>query len=118
MTLLYSDSPLLQAMAFADGAVYGYDCLDEFWEQQIPPNEKEVQLRWKDSALEQPILRQVYQATGVSNKPWSEHAFKTIFRALLDKCSYICEASIHMIRRYLGTKVGGRWPGHLRILSC
>ena len=110
MTLIYSDSPLLQSMAFADGAVYGYDSLDDFWEQQIPPDENQVQLRWKDSALEQPILRQVSQTKGVLNKPWKEHAFKPIYRALLDKCGYICEASIHMIRRYLGKQIGGRRP--------
>jgi hypothetical protein len=95
-------------MAFADGAIFGYDSLDDFWEQQIPPNQDEVVLRWKTSAEKQPILRQVCQATGVSNKPWTESAFKQILRVLLDICSYLCEASRHMIRRYLGKKIDGK----------
>lgn len=97
-------------MAFADEAIFGYDTLDDFWDQQIPANQSEVQLRWKDSALEQPILRRVHKVKGVLNEPWKQFTFTTIFRALLDSCSYFCEASMHMIRRSLGTKVGGRWP--------
>lgn len=94
-------------MAFADGAIFGYDSLDDFWDQQIPANQNEVPLRWKDSALEQPILRHVLQGTGVLDKAWKQDAFSKILRALLDKCGYFCEASIHTIRRYLGKVVGG-----------
>jgi hypothetical protein len=107
-TLLYSDSPLLQAMAFADGAIFGYDSLDDLWDQQVPANQNELPLRWKDSALEQPILRNVHQAHGVLDVAWLQSAFTTILRALLDICGYFCEAAIHMIRRYLGKQVGGR----------
>ena len=44
-------------MAFADGALFGFDTLDDLWQQEIPPGENELILRWNDSKLETKILR-------------------------------------------------------------
>ena len=42
---------LLLALAFADKALFGFDSLDDFWKQEIPPGEYELVLRWKDEAM-------------------------------------------------------------------
>jgi hypothetical protein len=100
---------LLLALAFADKALFGFDSVDDLWQQEIQPGENELVSRWKDEAMNRPILRQTYKAKGVSRKKcWSVHSFKRIYRSLLDVEGYICEASIHMIRRYLGKKVDSK----------
>jgi hypothetical protein len=105
---LYNDSVLLLALAFADKALFGYDCLGDFWTQEIPSGENEVILRWKDEAMHRPILRNATKSGGVSEKEWRKHSFKSIYRSLLDVEGYTCDASIHMIRRYLGKKIDGK----------
>jgi hypothetical protein len=44
-------------MAIADGALFGYKTLDNLKMQEIPAGENEVPLRFKESALDRPILR-------------------------------------------------------------
>ena len=83
-------------MAFADGALFGFDTLDDLWQQEIPPGENELILRWNDSKLETKILR---------IPVWT---FRRIFKSTLVNAAYNCAASIHQIRRCLGKKVDGK----------
>lgn len=99
---------LLLALAFADNALYGFETLDDFWKQEIPPGENELILRWKEEAENRPILRNVTKSRGVCVKEWQKHSFKSIYRSLLDIEGYTCDASIHMIRRYLGKKIDSK----------
>jgi hypothetical protein len=94
-------------MAFADNALFGYDTLADLLEQKIPPGEAHMALRWKDSALERPILRKCTMADGVTDEPMPKEAFRDIFKSTLKNSSYLCRTSIHMIRRALGKKVDG-----------
>lgn len=44
-------------MAIADGALSGYEFLDDIRQQIVPANKDELVLRFVQSALERPILR-------------------------------------------------------------
>lgn len=85
-------------LAFADGALFGFDSLDGLWQQEIPTGETEVDLRWNDSALETKIVRM------------SKSKFLRIFKSTLANAGYPCAASVHQIRRCLGKKVDGKQP--------
>jgi hypothetical protein len=96
------------SFAFADNALFGYDSLDDLWEQQIPPGEDTLPLRWNDSARERPILRECLKETGVTEDCWKVGSFRTIFKALLVSEGYTCGASVHMIRRRQGKNIDGK----------
>lgn len=100
--LFYNDAGFLLAMAIADGALFGYNSLDDIRQQVIPSGEDEVILRFKDSALERPILRKCTQAGGVTDDPMPKGAFLAIFKSTLINAGYLWGVSIHAIRRQLG----------------
>jgi len=84
--LLYNDRAMLLPLAFDDKALFGFDCLDDLWQQEIPPGDNELILRWNDLALETKIVRM------------SKSKFCYIFRSTLDNAGYIgCPALIHQI---------------------
>lgn len=114
--LFYNDAGLLLAMAIADGALFGYDTLDEFRQQVIPTGKDEVILRFKRSSLDRPILRKCTKAGGVTDAPMTKAAFLDILRSTLVNAGYFCGASIHAIRRQLGKKVDRKSP-YLRPFS-
>ena len=87
-------------MAFAANALFGFDSLDDLWQQEIPLGDNELILRWNDSALDVPVVT------------LSKDKFRRILRDTLQNEGYICSTSIHQIRRYLGKKVDGKqFPG-------
>ena len=49
-------------MAIADDALFGYKSLEDVRAQEIPSGQDELVLRFKDSALERPILRKCRKA--------------------------------------------------------
>jgi hypothetical protein len=83
-------------MAFDDNALFGFDCLDDLWQQEIPPGDNELILRWNDSALEKKIVRM------------SMSKFREIFKSTLQNADYFVGGSVHQIRRCLGKKVDGK----------
>ena len=109
---------LLPALAFADKALFGFDYLDDFWRQVIPPVENDVILRWKDEAMHRPIFCNATKSRGVSGGEWLLHSFRSIYRLLLDTAGYTCAASIHTIRRYLGKRIDGKSPLYARLFSA
>lgn len=106
--LFYNDAGFLLAMAIADGALFGYESLADVQEQRIPDGDNELVLRFKDSALEQPLLRRCTKKDGVTNQPMARDTFTDIFRKMLLSAGYFCGTSIHAIRRQLGKCVDGK----------
>lgn len=106
---IYNDAAFLLVMAIADGALFGYETLDDLQKQEIPVGENELPLRFKESALNQPILRKCTKAKGVTDEPMPRFAFVDIFRTILILAGYFCATSIHTIRRQLGKKVDERY---------
>jgi len=94
-------------MAITDGALFGYKSLADVQEQRIPKGENELILRFKDAALEQPILRRCTKKNGVTDQPIARDAFTDIFRKMLLSTGYFCGASIHAIRRQLNKRFNG-----------
>ncbi|KIW11740.1 hypothetical protein PV08_09012 [Exophiala spinifera] len=100
--LFYNDAGLLLQLAIADGALFGYDTLADVRQQVIPAGKDEVILRFKDEALDQPILRKCTRTGGVTTEPMPKTAFLAIFKSTLVNAGYFWSLSIHAIRRMLG----------------
>ena len=95
-------------MAIADKAFFGITSMDDLDDQQIPEGENELILRWNDSALNLPIVRNATMGRGVTNEPLPKAAFERIFKKVLEQSGYFGYATVHAIRRYLGKKVDGK----------
>jgi hypothetical protein len=108
--LFYNDAGFLLMMAIADGALFGYDTLDDLRQQVIPAGKDEVILRFKESALDQPILRKCTKAGGVTNDPMPKGAFLAVFKSTLINAGYLWNLSIHAIRRSLGKGADSKYP--------
>ena len=106
---IYNDAAFLLVMAIADGALFGFETLDNLQKQEIPVGENELPLRFEESALNQPILRKCTKAKGVMDEPMPRFAFVAIFRTILRIAGYLCATSIHAIRRNLGKEVDDRY---------
>jgi hypothetical protein len=74
----------LLALAFADNALFGYNSLSGFGDQEIPEGDDELPLRWNEEVLEMPILRAVTADGGVSDStPLTWVRFCDVLRAAL-----------------------------------
>ena len=106
--LFYNNAGFLLAMAIADDALFGYESLEDVRAQEIPAGQDELILRFKDSALEQSILRKCTKTGGVTDELMPKSSFTTIFRSTLTNAGYLCGPSIHGIRRQLGKGVDSK----------
>lgn len=97
-------------MAIPDSALFGYDTLEDIGQQVIPLGKNEVILRFKDSALDQPIPRKCTKAGGVTDDLMSKSAFLAIFKSTLINAGYLRGLSIHAIRRSLGKGADSKYP--------
>ena len=109
---IFDDASFLFALAIADGALYGFESIDDLKEQQIPPGDKYVRLPYKEEACEWPILRKCDRDGGVTKEPMAKAKFLDIYRETLRNAGYNCSTSIHSIRRALGKKVDGERCAH------
>ena len=64
----------------------------------------EIPLRWKDSALDRPVFRNI-TAQGPQEAVLDKQRFCTILRQILTMAGYSKRATIHDIRRSLGKKI-------------
>ena len=103
---LFDDTQFLLVMALADKALFG-----------IPEGDDELLLRWNDSTLRSPILRNATMQNGVSEDPLPKKTFDRIFKAVLERSGYFGKATVHAIRRYLGKKVNGKCLGSYRVVD-
>lgn len=97
-------------MGVADKVFFGIDSLEELHGQQIPEGDDEVILRWNDSVMNLPILRNATMQHGVSEEPLPKRTFDRIFKAGLQRSGYFGKATVHAIRRFLAKKVNGKLP--------
>ncbi|OAG42721.1 AdoMet-dependent rRNA methyltransferase SPB1 [Fonsecaea monophora] len=107
--LFYNDAGFLLAMAIADNALFGYESLEDVRAQEISPGKDELVLRFKDSALERPILRKCTKTGGVTDDPMPKSSFTAILKSTLTNAGYLCGPSIHAIWRQLGKEVDKRY---------
>jgi Protein of unknown function (DUF3435) len=106
--LLFNDAAFLLTLSIADTALFGYESLDDVRKQKIPAGEDQLVLRYKEAALDQPILCKRIKAEGVTDEPMPKSVFLAIYEKSLKNAGYLCGTSIHAIRRQLGKKVDGK----------
>lgn len=105
-------------MALADKALYGIESAADLWDMNIPDGDDALRLRWKDEALQLPILRNATKADGVTNEPLPQATFERILKSVLKLSGYFGTATIHAIRRSLGKKLDGKWPRAQMTQTC
>ena len=108
--LIYNDAAFLLTLAIADGALFGFQSLDDIRKQEIPPGENELILRYNDAAVDRPVLRKYTKAKGVTGEPISKSAFLAIYESTIKNAGHLCGTSIHTIKRELGKKIDGENP--------
>jgi hypothetical protein len=96
------------AMAIADKALYGIESLEDLLKIEIPAGQDELELFFKDSILNLPILRRYTKEKGTIEEIIPKSAFLRIFRAMIRKTGYFYGTSIHAVRRYVGKKIDGK----------
>jgi hypothetical protein len=96
------------AMAIADKALYGIESLEDLLKMEIPAGQDELELFFKDTVLDLPILRRCTKEKGTTEEIMPKSAFLRIFRAMMRKTGYFCGTSIHAVRRYVGKKIDGK----------
>jgi Protein of unknown function (DUF3435) len=95
-------------MAIADKALYGIESLEDLLKMEIPAGQDELELFFKDTVLDLPILRRCTKEKGTTEEIMPKSAFLRIFRAMMRKTGYFCGTSIHAVRRYVGKKIDGK----------
>jgi len=59
-------------MVIADNALFGIESLDDLLKLEIPPGDEELELNFKESALDRPILRVCTKGRGTIEDKWSK----------------------------------------------
>jgi hypothetical protein len=95
-------------MVIADNALFGIESLDDLLKLEIPPGDEELELNFKEIALDRPILRICTKGRGTIEDKWSKSVSLWIYRAMMTKAGYFCGTSIHAVRWNLGKKVDAR----------
>ena len=95
-------------MAIADKALYGIESLEDLLKMEIPAGQDELELFFKDTVLDLPILRRYTKEKSTIEEIISKSAFLRIFRAIIRKTKYFYGTSIHAVKRYVGKKIDGK----------
>ncbi|KAL4958731.1 uncharacterized protein BDV14DRAFT_186161 [Aspergillus stella-maris] len=98
--LRFNPVAFLLVMAFQDGAFLHVDSMESL-KRWNPDHNDPVPLLWKPSVAEEPVLRTVTRAGGVSKRPWTRESFCKIFRAVVTNAGYPEIITIHTLRRGL-----------------
>jgi hypothetical protein len=61
---------------------------------EIPAGQDEMELLFKESVLDLPILRKCTKGRGTTEEPMLKHVFLHIFRAMLRKAGYFAGVTI------------------------
>ena len=83
--------------------------LDDLWQLQIPEGDDKLDLRWNDSVINLPILRNAIVQDGVTNEPLLKRTFDRILKSVLDYSGFVGSAIVYAIRRFVGKKVNGKF---------
>lgn len=103
-TLLYDDTQYLLALAVADNAIWGIETSNDLWHLQIPEVDDELPLRWNDSILALPILRNATVQQGITDRPFPKRSFDRIVISVLKLSGDFGNATTYVIRRRVGEK--------------
>jgi len=98
-----------EALAIADHAIWGVNTLDDLWQLRIPNGNNELPLRWNDSVMHLPILRNATIRDGVTNEPLLKRNFDRILKLVLNHSGFFAPAIVHTIRRFVNKKVNGKF---------
>jgi len=112
--LIFNTSVYLLGLGFADGALFGYESPSDLWEQEIPRGGRVVQLRWKDSWLDRPIMRAVDRDGACNVEPMTLHVFSMLLTKLLARAGYWGRITVHSMRRGLANQVESKYSAEER----
>ena len=87
--------PWILALCFADGAFKDYTTPEKLWEQLVPGNREQWELRWKDEFLD----LHVFRPDPASREPFTIQQFDAIWKPLLKQAGYPEPVTIHRIRQ-------------------
>jgi hypothetical protein len=73
--LLWNSTAYFLDMAIADNALFDIESFDDLQEMEIPAGEEAVILKFKQSALDQPILRKCTKDNGIEEGMMPKSAF-------------------------------------------
>ena len=107
--LFYDNTQFLLALAIANYAIWGVNTLDDLWQLQIPDGDDELPLRWNDSVIYLPILRNAIMRDGVTDKPLLKRTFDRILKSVFNLLGFFGPATVYAIRRFIGKKVNGKF---------
>jgi hypothetical protein len=74
---------------------------------EIPAGQDKIDLIFKNSILDLPILRKYIKGKGTTKEPIPKYAFTQILRVILKKVAHFVGATIHAIKRFLSKKIDG-----------
>lgn len=98
---------MLLIIAIKNGALWGIDTLDDIAEYDLRHGSRtEIPLRWRSEYLEAPVFRNV-TAQGPQEEPLTKERFCYFLRWVFIAAGYSKQATIHDVRRQLGTKIEG-----------
>lgn len=89
---------MLLALAITDKALFGFRSLDDLREQEIPPGQDELILRFNDNALDRLIFWRWALADGITMDKMPKLVFQDIFRRVTRKARYFYGGSMYSIR--------------------
>jgi hypothetical protein len=72
LKLIYNCTAYLLTMAIADNALFGIESLDNLLKLEIPPGKEKLELSFKESALNRPILRICIKVKDIIEDKWSK----------------------------------------------
>ncbi|KAL0929956.1 uncharacterized protein CTRU02_215165 [Colletotrichum truncatum] len=108
--ILHDIEALLEALIFADYALFALETLEDLWDLDIVPGDSENILRWNEEVLDLPLLRKIEGYGIVSREQMSLDVFQRAFRNILSLAGCIeVAAYVHQIRRHLGKKIDERY---------
>lgn len=98
---------MLLIITIKHGALWGIDTLDDIAEYNLRYGSRtEIPLRWKTESLKAPVFRNV-TAQGPQEVPLTKQRFYYFLRWIFIAAGYSNQATIHDVRRQLGTKIEG-----------
>ncbi|RJE17657.1 hypothetical protein PHISCL_10007 [Aspergillus sclerotialis] len=104
----FASGIMLLIIAIKHGALWGIDTLDDIAEYDLRHGSRtEIPLRWKTESLEAPVFRNV-TAQGPQEVPLTKQRFCYFLRWIFIAAGYSNQATIHDVRRQLGTKIEAR----------
>ena len=87
-TQLHDGTQFLLVLAIADHAISGVNTLDDLWQLRIPDGDDELPLRWNDSVMHLPILR------NATFEPLLKTTFDRIPESVLSHSGFFAPATV------------------------